>query len=744
MPLDTPPALQSQIAPTLQWSDTPQHSHLVQFYEDDAFLIEAVCNFVCTALAQGHAAIIIATGSHRDAVEERMHSRGQDIQAARETGQYVALDAAETLSKFMVDGKPDERAFVAIVGGLISRVAKRFPRVQAFGEMVALLWAEDNSEAAIALEKQWNNLARVQDFSLCCAYPINGFARHVHGKPFLDVCAEHSHVVPGESYLGLTTQDERMRTVAELQQKMAALQTEIEEHRKTEAALKRREEELSDFLEHAAQGLHQVGADGVIMWANRAEMDLLGYSSGEYIGHHIAEFHADPAVIDDILSKLTGGDRLSDYPARLRCRDGSIKHVLITSNARIENGRFMNTRCFTRDVTDRVRLEEAARARMEELADADRRKDEFLAMLSHELRNPLAPIFTALEILDLPRAEPSAGRTARDVIRRQVRHMTCIVDDLLEVSRITSGKIQLRQQRVELSSVIDHAVETTRSLVEAKRHWLSVSLPSVPVLLTGDPTRLEQVFTNLLTNAAKYSESGSEISVSAHAKNGDAVITVKDTGLGMSTDLLPRLFSLFTQADRSLDRARGGLGIGLWMVRKLVELHGGSVSAHSDGIGKGSTFTVTLPRSASDAVETGSSAVRVAAAPRRSRILVVDDNRDAADMLAIRLRMSGHDVQVAHDGLTAIQMATAHHPSVVLLDIGLPGIDGYGVAVELRKLDAARAMCLIALTGYGRDEDRERCRASGFDHHFVKPVEPARLDEVLARLAGSAEPPRPA
>ena len=629
-----------------------------------------------------------------------------------------------------------------VVGGVIDRVSSRYTNVQVFGEMVALLWAEGNSEAAIQLEKLWNSLAKVKPFTLCCAYPLNGFARHVHGAPFLEACAEHSHVIPAESYLALTSADERHRTIAELQQKTAALRTEIDEHKKTHEALQRREQDVSDFLEYAAEGLHRVGPDGKILWANRAELALLGYTADEYIGHHIAEFHADPKVIENILTKLLRGDTLRDYPARLRCKDGSIRHVLIQSNARWDDGKFIHTRCFTRDVTDRVRLDEMLQNRLKELAETDQRKNEFLAMLGHELRNPLSPILSALEILKMPGADTTAIRTAHDAIGHQTRHLAHIVDDLLDVTRINTGKIQLRDELVELSTVLKRAVEITRPLVDAKRHRLLISLPNCSVLVNGDGTRLEQIFTNLLTNAAKYMNPNGEVSLVASVGGDEVTVSVADKGVGIGADLLPRIFDLFTQAERSLDRSLGGLGVGLWMVRRLVELHGGNVEAHSKGPGKGSTFVVRLPLASLNAQAAGNESVQAAALNPSTlpcRIMVVDDNRDAADMLGILLRMQGHVVQVAHDGFAAVQMAPTFNPDVVLHDIGLPGLDGYAVAKQLRRLQSGRSLCLIAVTGYGQDEDRERARAAGFDHHIVKPVEPSELSELLLRSQQSAE-----
>jgi signal transduction histidine kinase len=374
---------------------------------------------------------------------------------------------------------------------------------------------------------------------------------------------------------------------------------------------------------------------------------------------------------------------------------------------------------------------ERQRRRAEQLADLDRRKDEFLAMLAHELRNPLAPIRNALHVLSTPGADEASLRQAIDMMGRQVHTLVRLVDDLLDVSRITRGKIQLRKEPADLGAVLGRAVETARPLIESNRHALTVALPAEPIKLQADATRLEQVFANLLNNAAKYTERGGRISLAAERSGGEAVVRVRDNGFGIPADLLPRVFELFTQADRTLDRAEGGLGIGLTLVRSLVEMHGGTVQAFSDGPGKGSEFVVhlpVLPRSQvlidppPPATENGVA----------SRVLVVDDNRDSADSLAVLVRLWGHEARTAHEGLSAVKAARAYRPEAVLLDIGLPGLDGYEVARQLRR-DLGHEVLLVALTGYGQDEDRRKSREAGFDHHLVKPADPNDLRRLLAR-----------
>ncbi len=567
------------------------HDHSVQFYEKDAFLLDKLSDFIGAGLEAGEAGIVIATPTHRADLARRLKARGASLD-----DRYVALDAAETLSKFMVDGWPDERRFAEEMKALLRRTAQDGNRqVLAFGEMVALLWTEGRHEAALRLEELWNDLARTESFSLLCAYPMQDFSREEHGRLFQHICNEHSQVRPAESFVETATPDALRCQVVLLQQKAAALEAEVAKRRQTEELLRRRERELSDFLENAVEGLHQVGADGTILWANQAELDMLGYEPDQYIGHHIAEFYVDRDVIDDVLKKLQRGEALYDQPARLRSGDGSIKHVLIHSNALIENGDLVHTRCFTRDVTERVRLEMELQRKLEQLAEIDRRKDEFLAMLGHELRNPLAAIVTASELMRLRDDDLAILARARDIVARQAARMSRLVDDLLDISRISRGKIELRTATVQLDAIVDQAVELMRPLIDERRHRLTVDLPAEPVSLSGDATRLVQVVSNLLHNAAKYTEPGGNISLRVQTDGMDVRLAVRDDGMGLTPELREQVFEPFVQAPGSLEQARGGLGIGLTLVRTLVELHGGSIEALSDGPGCGSEFVVRLP-----------------------------------------------------------------------------------------------------------------------------------------------------
>jgi signal transduction histidine kinase/ActR/RegA family two-component response regulator len=383
------------------------------------------------------------------------------------------------------------------------------------------------------------------------------------------------------------------------------------------------------------------------------------------------------------------------------------------------------------DLIERKRADDSLR-------EADRRKDEFLATLAHELRNPLAPIRNSVELLRLD----GADTTARDIIERQVRQLARLVDDLLDVSRITLGKIRLQRERLTLERVVTDAVESSRATIEASSHQFTVTLPPEPVVLDGDAVRLAQVLSNLLTNAAKYTEKGGHLWLTADVSRSEgrapeAVIAVGDTGIGISPEQLPHIFEMFAQTTPALERSHGGLGIGLALVRGLVELHGGRVEAHSAGAGMGSEFLVRLPivedAAAAETLEPGVQD-ETAPVPRKCRVLVVDDNKDAAKSLSILLELRGHETAVAHDGLEAVQATATFRPDVVLLDIGLPKLDGYGAARHIRQRPWGKTMPLVALTGWGQDEDKRRAMEAGFDHHLTKPVDPADLEKLLASI----------
>ncbi len=378
-----------------------------------------------------------------------------------------------------------------------------------------------------------------------------------------------------------------------------------------------------------------------------------------------------------------------------------------------------------------------------EAREADRRKDEFLATLAHELRNPLAPIRSAVELMRLRGIEDEELSWAREAIDRQAQHLTRLVDDLLDISRITRGKVELRKQRVDLCAVIARALETARPWIDQHEHQLQVSIPETPLYLEADPTRLEQVFANLLNNAAKYTEAQGRIELQVTEGPEEVVVRVKDSGIGMSLEFLPRVFEMFVQAEHHHGRSQGGLGIGLSLVKRLVEMHGGRIEAHSEGPGQGSEFLVYLPRIVDGSPTAGhlqGPHERKTPGPLLQRdVLIVDDNVDAAQSLSMLLRRHGQRTRIAHDGDTALQLIAERRPDLVFLDIGLPRMDGYAVAREIRRRPGGRDVLLIALTGWGQEDDRRRSREAGFDDHLTKPVDHATLERILAQRSRKAE-----
>jgi PAS domain S-box-containing protein len=367
-----------------------------------------------------------------------------------------------------------------------------------------------------------------------------------------------------------------------------------------------------------------------------------------------------------------------------------------------------------------------------ELKEADRRKDEFLAMLGHELRNPLAPIRNALHIMKMPGANGEAVEQARQMTERQVQQMVRLVDDLLDVSRIMRGRIELRKEPVELAAVLTRAVETAQPVLDAHGQQVLLSVPPEPVWLNADPIRLVQVVGNLLHNAAKFSPRAGRVWLTGERHGEEAVLRVRDEGTGISPDLLPRLFDLFVQGEKSLERSQGGLGIGLTVVRKLVEMHGGKVTATSEGPGQGSEFAVRLPILQQDLVQASQKQLDQASRETVSRrVLVVDDNVDAAESIALLVRLWGHEVHISHTGPEALRAAEEYQPDIVMLDIGLPGMNGYEVARRLRQQPHFQHTILAAITGYGQEDDRRRSAEAGFDHHLTKPVEPEALEKLL-------------
>jgi PAS domain S-box-containing protein len=496
----------------------------------------------------------------------------------------------------------------------------------------------------------------------------------------------------------------------------------------------------------------------VITWNAGAER-IKGYRAPEIIGQHFSRFYPQDALDRgwpaEELRRAEAEGHFEDEGWRVR-KDGSRfwANVVITA-LRDDAGRLRGFSKVTRDLTERKRGEEILQrahddleskvvertrelsAANAQLADAARRKDQFLAMLAHELRNPLAPVLNALHILRLSEADRQTIDQVRGMIERQIRHLTRLVDDLLDVSRLTRGLVQVRREPLDLAALVRTAVEDRHTMIEQAGMKLFLEVPQTPVWIAGDATRLAQVLNNLIDNAVKFRDGGDRVTVrlTVDMNRRQAVIDVSDQGIGIEPELFPRLFEAFAQADRSLDRSRGGLGLGLSLVKGLVELHGGQVQAASGGPNRGASFSIRLPLKEERAALTEMPAAPVTPTHESLRILIVEDNRDAAESMRMLLELFGHNVVVAYNGPDGVKIARDVRPDVVLCDIGLPGMDGYGVATALRRDPATAAASLIAISGYGQEEDHRRARQAGFDHHLTKPVDPLVLRPLLVRTA---------
>jgi PAS domain S-box-containing protein len=493
-------------------------------------------------------------------------------------------------------------------------------------------------------------------------------------------------------------------------------------------------------LESIGDAILVTDNQGLVTLLNPVAEKLTGWTKAEACGRPLSE-------IFRIVNETTGAS--AENPVDRVLREGVVvglaNHTLLIAKdgtrrpiddsaapIKDEQGRVTGAVLVFRDVSERRRWAQQLEQQNREMAAASRQKDEFLAMLAHELRNPLAPLRNALQIVKLGGNKPHAEQL-RAMMERQLLHLVRLVDDLLDVNRITRGKIELRRERVALPAVIENAVEASGPHIEAGKHQLTVSLPPHVLHVEGDLMRLAQVVSNLLNNAAKYTPPGGQIWVTLAHEGGAAVIRVKDSGIGIPHEMLTQVFEMFTQLARSSERTQGGLGIGLTLVKRLVEMHGGTVQAESAGLGHGSEFSVRLPLLGMQKRHVEGSGQPAPAGPAR-RILVVDDNVDAAESLTKVLQLNGHEVHTVHNGAEALAQAAARRPHVMLLNLGMPGMDGYETAKKVRELQGLDEIVLIAVTGWGQDEDRRRTQEAGFHAHLVKPLDPVSLEQLLASL----------
>ena len=864
-------------------SQFPESGHLVQFYETDEGLLESVCSFIGEGLAAGEAGLVVGTKQHLRGLEELFRSHNLDIAALIKDGKYVCLDAGETLTKISIDGFPDRDQFRKTIRPLVTRMTRGGTRLRIFGEMVAILWAEGKRDAAVYLEQCWGGLQSTESFTLLLGYPMKALD---DATPELlgQVFAEQNAVIPGESYTLIRDDQQRRNAILVLQQKARRLEAEVELRRGIESQLRDSELELKDFLENAIDGLHRVGADGRILWANRAELAMLGYSAEEYIGHHSSEFHVDPSLIESVLSRLLSSPDVANCETQLRRKDGGILNVLINCNSRWSNGTFVYTRCLTRDITSLKRSQQAelflrtiiqsaddaivsktlegivtswnaaaerifgyradeivgksitllipqdrgdeekqilskikagqrvdhyetrrickdgriidvslsvspvkdgegrvvgaskiarditdrkqAEGRREQLLQeeqrartvaerANRMKDEFLATVSHELRTPLNAIIGWCHMLKNKDLDAAVVSRAIDTIDRNARAQAQLVEDILDVSRVITGKLQLSITRVDLAAAIYAAVDSVQLAADTKRIHIEVVADPKIRYIRGDGTRLQQIVWNLLSNAVKFTPEGGRITVRLQRSGSHVHITVADTGEGIAPEFLPMIFERFSQGDSSTTRQRGGLGLGLAIVRHLAELHGGTVMAESAGKGLGAAFTARLPLNGVpepntplmkstqlDVARERYSAERALSPTLEGvRVLIVDDNEDTLNVLAAHLYDYKASVETASSVTRALELMNSFRPHVLISDVAMPHEDGYSLISKVRNMKGlhARRVQAIALTGLTRVEDRARALSSGFDMFVPKPFEPIELVDVIAHLVRSEE-----
>jgi PAS domain S-box-containing protein len=557
---------------------------------------------------------------------------------------------------------------------------------------------------------------------------------------FQDFVVEHTFPTIGEKIMLLNAS----RFVsANSQPELILLAIEdITEHRRAEVAVQTSEVRYRRLFETARDGVLILDANsGRIIDANPFMTRLLGYSHQEFLGKELWEIGVFGDKLENEAAFRTlqehGYIRYDHLP--LASSRGKPADVEFVSNVYYVDHRHV-AQCNIRDISERTRLERQTKQQATELSDLHRRKDEFLAMLSHELRNPLAPMTNAVHLLRLQAGtENLIQQQSRTIIERQLGQLKHLVDDLMEVSRMTTGRVRLRQERVVVSGIVAAAVETVRPLIDRNRHELSMSVPREPIWLLADAARLEQVLVNLLTNAAKFTDDGGQIWLVVEQEGADCVIRVRDTGVGIAAELLPRIFDLFTQAERSMDRSQGGLGIGLALVQRLVELHGGATEVTSV-LGQGSEFVVRLAMAPTTASQRPPRVTHTEGPVAGGlNVLVVDDSVDMAESMAMLVKAAGHDVRTVYDGSTALEVALDYRPDAVLLDIGLPGLNGYEVAKSIRQQQLLQPVTLIAVTGYGQGGDREASHEAGFDHHLVKPAEFKDVQSILATISKKVE-----
>jgi signal transduction histidine kinase/ActR/RegA family two-component response regulator len=814
-------------APGTDWSHMGESEHFVQFYETDLFLLNVVAGFIGTGIRGGEGCVVVGTKAHLDVLGERLQASGIDVAAVGASGQYVSLDATGTLAEFMVDGSPDPVRFGRVIGGIIAQTAERYGRVRAFGEMVALLWAEGNRAAAIRLEELWNDLQSTHPFVLFCAYPMNGFNGEGLAEPLGAVCATHSRVIPAESYTALGDVDERLRAILQLQQKARSLEGEIAERKEAESALRGMKEQLEAQVEDQRR-LHEMSVsltstldiESVLEEVLRAALAVQGTDIGllslsdpaqdglvlkvhsgfdkDFVEHiefvprgegacgncqkHRRRIVVEDMELDPIFDAYREAARLAGIRAchstPLITRAGNLIGVLsahFRQPHRPSEREMLLMDLYARmaaDAIENARLHHQVRLELEgrqklltseqmaraEAESANRLKDEFLATVSHELRTPLNAILGWTHLLRNGRIDDDTACRAVETIERNARSQAQLIEDILDVSRVITGKLRLNIGAVDAASVINAAIDSVQLAADSKDIQLGVILDPSARHVSGDANRLQQVVWNLLSNAIKFTPPGGRVEVRLEHADAKLQISVSDNGQGIGGDFLPFIFDRFRQADGTSTRRHGGLGLGLAIARHLIELHGGTIHAQSPGKDCGSTFTIKLPLVvAFDAGkvrghETGAlnpvddSTARLK--PTRSldgvKVLLVDDDRDSLQILTLLLIGQRANVHAACSVDEALQALQWYKPDVLVSDLAMPGEDGYSLIRKIRALDAesGKHTPAVALTAYVRVDDRTRALTAGFNMFVPKPVEPSELVTCIASLYDVGAPQR--
>jgi signal transduction histidine kinase/ActR/RegA family two-component response regulator len=767
------------LAPLMKTHDfgTRDFDHVVHFYEADASLSDALMGFIGDGLAAGEAGIVIATPEHRAELERRLLAAGIDLDAARAASAYVALDAAETLARLVVDGIPDPERFRELVGGEVARAARGGRRLRVFGEMVGLLLSNGHASATIRLEELWNELGQTHPFRLFCAYPLGALGRGL-AHPIVEVCARHSRVIPAGSRTADAATSER---VGELEAQVQDLRR-LHETSVRLTSLRDVDAVLREVLQ-AAMAVPETGL-GLLSLGDPERPGLrLGVHAGldeEFLRHVeavppgegacgtayterrrvvVEDVEVDPIYAPHRDAARKAGFR-SCHSTPLISRRGDTVGVLSLLFVEPHRPSDRETRLLdlyaqiAADSIENARLQQRLQQQLEDRrqslarehtarADAEmanRMKDEFLATVSHELRTPLNAILGWAHILRGGKLDETTIARGIEVIERNAQTQAQLIEDILDASRVITGSLRLNRGAVDLAAVINAAIESVRLGAEAKGLQLAVILDPAARYLTGDASRLQQVVWNLLANAIKFTASGGRVEARLDRVDGQARIKVTDTGEGVPAEFLPFIFDRFRQADSTITRRHGGLGLGLAIVRHLVELHSGTVQAESAGEGYGSSFIVWLPLAehpASDRIAPASSDERRPAL-RGMQILLVDDDQDALDIMTLVLTEAGAAVRTAASATEAMALLRWIQPDVLVSDLAMPDEDGYSLIRNLRAIErvSGRETPAVALTAYVRVQDRARAVAAGFNVFVEKPVDP---EELIAVLVGITE-----